>query len=137
MKGLDTKWILIGAATNVSLFVGLKFALNAWLGGTNILMNVLTSGAAVLMSYPLGGALIGYFSPGETIKEAGWAAGISLTLAWTLRATLAGQLPGVAAVAFEIVLAWALAVLGAKIGERIQGDTPEKQAALALESDDT
>ncbi len=135
MSKLDTKWVLIGTATTVALFAGLKVALNVGLGSSGLFMYVVTSAAAVLLSYPLGGALIGYFSPGETIKEAGWAAAASLLITWAVRALLAGEFPGLAALVFEGVLAWALAILGAKIGERLQGETPEKLEALALEED--
>lgn len=135
MSTLDTRWVLIGTATIVALFAALKVALNFSLGASGLIMHVVTSAAAVLLSYPLGGALIGYFSPGETIKEAGWAAAASLAITWVARALLSGSLPGLAALVFEVVLAWALAILGAKIGERVQGETPEKLEALALEDE--
>ncbi len=135
MSRLDMKWVLIGAATNVGLFALLKIALNAGIGSRGLFLYVVTSAAAVLLSYPLGGALIGYFSPGETIKEAGWAAAASLLVTWAVRSLLAGEPPGIAALAFEGALAWVLAVLGAKIGERVQGETPEKLEALALEDE--
>jgi len=85
-----------------------------------------------------GGLLVGWASPGETIREPAIGAAIAVVFNvanWVLRAGDQGE--GITAgffigVAITIAVGYGLALLGAKLGERIQGDTTDKMRERGL-----
>jgi len=136
-QAISYKWILIGAVTIGALNL-LMQALLADPVRTKLLLAVpgtagvlLFVGIIAFVSFFVGGALIGLFSPGETVREPAFAAllaaglncvenfrnvdGQNLTvLNWLIGSVL------VLAIGFFMALG------GAWVGEKLQGDTEEK-----------
>lgn len=131
---LSVKWIIIGAS-----IIG---ALN-WVLRTSLVEPVLlplmgsvgaTAGALLFVllvgfgSFFCGGAAVAYASPGDTIKEPAIAATLAVALNSVHYAVTAQDFSPLG-VAIAISLAYGFALAGAKVGERLQGDTTDKMRA--------
>lgn len=134
---ISYKWVLIGAgiifAQNIlaqALFadpVKTKL-LTAFPGLTGVLLFV---GIIAFVSFFIGGALIGVFSPGETIKEPAYAALIAAGLNCVenfrnvdgKNLTVLGWFIGSAII---LGVGFVMALGGAWVGEKLQGDTEQK-----------
>ncbi len=85
-----------------------------------------------LGSYPFGGMLVGWMSPGETIKEPAFAALIAIGFNAVTSYLQMSQNPGfqvggwAVGVAIAASAGFVLALGGAWVGERLQGETTEK-----------
>lgn len=129
---LSVKWTIIGAAIIIALNQILTLllepatreALVASMGDTGgLLMLALI---VAVGSYFVGGIIIGYASPGTTLMEPAIASAIAIlfnVVIWWLRS---GELVNVIGVMVMIALGFALGLAGAKVGERLQGDTTDK-----------
>jgi len=136
-RPLSYKWILFGAG----VIVGLNYLVRALLAdpvrgqliesfdGTMGLY--VYAGVVAFVSFFVGGAVVGYWSPGETVKEPALASAVAVTLNaidnfrnvdgkaftvtdWLLGTTIVGFV--------GLVMAFA----GAWVGEKAQGDTDQK-----------
>lgn len=131
------KWVLIGAGVIVAQNVLMKALLadpvktqliSAFPGLTGVLLFI---GIIAFVSFFVGGALIGFFSPGETLKEPAIAAAIAAGLnsvenfrnvdgkTFTVLDWLIGT-------AIILGVGFVMAFGGAWVGEKLQGDTAEK-----------
>ena len=73
-----------------------------------------------------GGLLIAYFSPGNTIKEPAIAATVAILFNQIYTHTREGAVVNVTGIVISVVLAYAFALAGAKLGEKLQGETTDK-----------
>ena len=133
---LNIKWIIIGAAVicglNQLLSIGLVNTLYLPLvdsmGGTPA--RVIYLSTVLLGSFFVGGLLVGWMSPGETLTEPAIASVIAVVANPLLRLAFYGEsgldLGGLIGLAIASGLGFGLGLLGAKVGERIQGDTTDK-----------
>jgi hypothetical protein len=130
---LALKWILIGAVVQGSLCWLLREMLVQ-----PVLLPLMESMGAVggLLTYAVlvafgaffgGGLVVAYFSPGDTIKEPAIAATLAISFNEILRLTWdeAAQF-SLLGTGIAVALAYAFALAGAKLGEKLQGDTTDK-----------
>lgn len=143
-RTISYKWVLIGAgiifAQNLLMRALLADPVKTQLitsfpGLTGVLIFI---GIIAFVSFFVGGAMIGVFSPGETIKEPGIAAAIAAGLnalenfrnvdgkSFTVLDWLIGSL-------LILGIGFVMAVGGAWVGEKLQGDTAEKHKEAAEE----
>lgn len=134
-RPLDIKWILIGFAIQGGL---------SWLL-TNLLLEPLaaplmesmgpTAGVLAFVAIVAfgaffgGGALVAYFSPGDTTKEPAIAAILAIVFNAIINLAQADfqiDAGGLFGIAIAAGIAFAFALAGAKVGERMQGDTTDK-----------
>jgi len=134
---ISYKWVLIGAGTifGLNLLMRALFAdpvktslITSFSGMTGVFLYI---GIIAFVSFFIGGALIGYFSPGETIKEPAIAAAIAAGLntlenfrnvdgkTLTVGDWLLGSL-------IILAVGFVMALAGSWLGEKIQGQTREK-----------
>lgn len=114
------KWTIIGAA----IIIGINWMLVAALQG------VIASAWAMLAvvavgSFFVGGLIIGWASPGETLKEPAVAATLAIVFNLAMHIGTGGS-AGVVDVVVTIALGYGLGLAGAKVGEKLQGDTTDK-----------
>ena len=134
---LSYKWIMIGGAIIFHLNLLMR-ALLADPVQTKLLAAVpglggilLFTGIVAFVSFFVGGGIIGYYSPGETIKEPAIAAMIAAELNCIenfhnvdgVKFTVTGWMIGSA---ISIGLGFVMALGGAWVGEKIQGPTRVK-----------
>lgn len=136
-QAISYKWVLIGAIT----IGGLNLLMQALLADpvkTKLLLAVpgtagvlLFVGIIAFVSFFVGGALIGLFSPGETVREPAYAAALAAALncAENFR-NVDGQnltvLNWLIGSSLVLGVGFLMALGGAWVGEKIQGDTEEK-----------
>ena len=128
---LSVKWIIVGASV-----IG---ALN-WVLRTLLLEPVLlplvaalgvTAGALVFVlivdfgSFFLGAAGVAYASPGNTLKEPAISATMAVAVNALHYAVVSDDFSPLG-IAIAVVIAYGFALVGAQVGERIQGDTTDK-----------
>ncbi|MBI3326992.1 MAG: hypothetical protein HYZ81_09865 [Nitrospinae bacterium] len=106
-QGFHWNWIVTGVLVMTGIYLisrlFLPFSFLSWI--------------AFCVAYALGGALIGYFSPGLTFLEPAIAALISVALV-NLYLLFSGL--GVLILLFKLVIGFALALAGAFFGEKLQ-----------------
>jgi hypothetical protein len=135
---ISYKWVLIGAGIIFALDLLMRALLadpvktqliTSFPGLTGVLLFV---GIIAFVAFFIGGAMIGIFSPGETIKEPAIAAAIAAGLN-TLEnfrnvdgknITVLDWLIGSAII---LAIGFVMALGGAWVGEKIQGNTAQKQ----------
>ena len=120
------RWVL----ASMTVFLGIELVLGGWIGGaltgrfTSLNLQFMLQGLLNLVSFFIGGVLIGFFSPGLRVHEPAIGAFLSVALVLSLslftpysfiRFSLSKMLIG-GAVAF-----W-LALVGARLGERAAGN---------------
>jgi hypothetical protein len=137
-RGISYKWVLIGAV----VIVGLNLMMQALLADpvrTQLLLSVPGTGGVLLfvgiiafVAFFIGGALIGFFSPGETVREPAIAAALAAGFnaienfrnvdgkSFTVAQWLIGS-------ALVLVVGFLMALGGGWLGEKIQGQTIEKK----------
>lgn len=129
---LSVKWVIIGAAIIIALNQILTMLLEPATREFLVASMGETGGLLVLAlivavgSYFVGGVIVGYASPGTTLMEPAIASAIAIlfnVVAWWLRS---GELVNVVGVAATIVIGFVLGLAGAKVGERLQGETTDK-----------
>lgn len=137
-RALSYKWILIGAGMifGLNLLIRMLTAdpvrtqlITSFSGITGVFVYV---AIIAFVSFFIGGAMIGWFSPGETVKEPAFAALIAAGLntienfrnvdGKTL--TVSDWLIGSVII---LAVGFGMALGGAWVGEKIQGDTAEKK----------
>lgn len=129
---VSIKWVLIGAAIIIGLNRVLYEALKDF-AYTPLIESMGPIGALAVFtvivslgSFFVGGLIIGWASPGVTLKEPAMAATIAVAVNLVIATATEGAFPNVIGAAIMIGLAYALGLAGAKLGERIQGETTEK-----------
>lgn len=134
-QSLDFKWILIGFAIQA----GLTWLLTAMLVEPVMIpmMKAMGTTAGPLAFVALvafgaffgGGLIVAYFSPGDTVKEPAISALLAITFNAVVNLTTTDA-PFSGGVLIGLVItgavAFAFAMLGAKVGEKLQGDTTDK-----------
>jgi hypothetical protein len=130
-SSLSLKWILIGFGVQGGLTWLLPALLLEPLGSPLVaalgeLWATLTFVAIVAFGAFFGGGLVvAYFRPGDTIKEPAIAA--TLAIAFNQIYSLSQGAPfSPIGVAIAVLLGYAFALAGAKVGEMLQGDTTDK-----------
>lgn len=129
---VNIKWVLIGAAVIIGLNRLLFEAFNDFayaplsesmgpVGAVAVVTIVVSLG-----SFFVGGLLIGWASPGETLKEPATAATVAVVLNFVIVRLQYGEFPNPIGAALMVFFAYALGLAGAKVGERIQGETTQK-----------
>lgn len=134
-RPLDIKWILIGFA----ILGGLSWLL------TNLLAEPLVppliealgvtggwlsfAGIVAFGAFFGGAVIVAYFSPGDTIKEPAIAALLAIgfnAVMNLMRADVQLDVGGIVGIPISAAVAFGFAMLGAKVGEKLQGDTTDK-----------
>lgn len=136
-RPLSYKWILLGAGLIFGLNITMRLLLadpvrtsliTSFSGVTGVFVFI---AIVAFFSFFVGGALIGYFSPGETIKEPAIAAVIAISLngldtfrdvngtSFTVTNWFVGT-------TIMVAIGFVMALGGAWLGEKIQGPTHEK-----------
>lgn len=125
-------WVAIGSAIIVSLNVALlavfrdvlfaQMAENVGPGKAEVFAVIIIA----LGSFFVGGLVIGWLSPGETIKEPALAAIVAVTINIAKNAAWNPETFSVIQSAISMLIGFGFALAGAWVGERIQGDTTQK-----------
>lgn len=125
-------WVAIGAAIIVALNVALLAVFR------DVLFAQMAESVgepkaevfAVIMialgSFFVGGLVIGWLSPGETIKEPALAAVIAVGINVAKNAAWHPETFSILQSAISMLIGFGFALAGAWVGERIQGDTTHK-----------
>ena len=128
---LSLKWILIGFAVQGGLTWLLPAMLLEPLGPPlvsalgELWANIAFVAIVAFGAFFGGGLLVAYFSPGDTIKEPAIAA--TLAIAFNQVYNLSQGAPfSLLGIAIAAALGYGFALAGAKLGERLQGDTTDK-----------
>ena len=127
-------WIVVGAV----IIAALDIMMRSWLVTTDFALSLseiaggkwMIFGIGAVVSYFGGGVVIGRLSPGETIREPAFAAVLAVLCVLALQYTAFPDAPWTGGVFLEragiALLSFGLALLGAKTGERLQGETTDK-----------
>lgn len=128
---LSIKWILIGFAVQGGLTWLLPAMLLEPLGPPlmsalgELWANIAFVAIVAFVAFFGGGLLVAWFSPGDTIKEPALAA--TLAIAFNQIYNLSQGAPFSAlGIAIAALLGYSFALAGAKVGEKLQGDTMDK-----------
>jgi len=128
---LSIKWILIGFAVQGGLTWLLPAMLLEPLGPPLVSAlgelgaNVAFVAIVAFVAFFGGGLVVAWFSPGDTIKEPALAA--TLAIAFNHIYNLSQGAPFSAlGIVIAVVLGYGFALAGAKVGEKLQGDTIDK-----------
>ena len=132
---LDIKWILIGFAIQGGLNWLLANLLVEPLGlplveAVGLVGGSLLFAAIVAFCAFFGGGVLGaYFSPGDTIREPAIAAILAIAFNAIINLSQAGfavDAGSMLGLLIAAAVAFGFALAGAKVGERLQGDTTDK-----------
>jgi hypothetical protein len=127
---LSVKWVIIGTA----IMGGLSWLLPLALAEPLLPPLVESMGTAGWFVFALivavgaffgGSLLVAYFSPGTTIREPAIASTIAVAINQLYWLRQGGDLDPLG-IAISIAMNYAFAFLGAKVGEKLQGDTTDK-----------
>jgi hypothetical protein len=128
---LSLKWILIGFGVQGGLTWLLPAMLLEPLGAPlvsalgELWANIAFVAIVAFGAFFGGGLVVAYFSPGDTIKEPAISA--TLAIAFNQLYNLSQGAPfSLLGIVIAVALGYAFAMAGAKVGERLQGDTTDK-----------
>ena len=118
------KWVIIGVVVGI-VIIGGSFAIVAPTFHSSAIQSLV-----VLVGFVVTGAIVGYFSPGVTIKEA-FFAGLILMFAFALAfgATSLGAGQSKQLIYLLLIFSGLLAQAGAWMGEKLQGTLEEDDKA--------
>ena len=126
VRPFSWKWVLISMA----VFVAVELILGGFFGHvllgryTSISLRFMLQGLLHVVSFFVGGLIVGFFSPGVRIQEP--ATGAFLSVALMLSMSLFTPYSFIRFSLFKMLLggavAFALALAGAKLGERLSGN---------------
>lgn len=134
-RPLDIKWIVIGFAIQAGLTWLLTTLLLEPVAGPLVESMGATAGVLTFVAIVAfgaffgGGALVAYFSPGDTTKEPAIAAILAIVFNAVYNLSQSGfqiDAQGLVGYAIAGAVAFGLALAGAKVGEKLQGDTTDK-----------
>jgi hypothetical protein len=134
VRTVSFKWILIGAGAIVGVHFLMHPALALPLGGflletvglSRTVAIYAYQGILAVVAYLVGGFLVGWLSPGETLKEPAVAGVIAAVVINGVEYAIWPEEFGVIAALFGVVVGFGTALAGAWVGEKVQGDTTEK-----------
>lgn len=129
----SVKWVIIGTA----IMGGLSWLLPLFLAEPLLPPLVENLGTAGWFVFALivavgaffgGSLLVAYFSPGTTVREPAIASTIAVVINQLFWLRQGGNLDtaGVVGLVISIAMNYAFAFLGAKVGEKLQGETTDK-----------
>lgn len=128
---LSIKWIMIGFGVQGGLTWLLPAMLLEPLGPPllgalgELWANIVFVAIVAFGAFFGGGLLVAYFSPGDTVKEPAIAA--TLAIAFNQIYNLSQGAPfSLLGVVIAAALGYGFALAGAKVGEKLQGDTTDK-----------
>jgi hypothetical protein len=123
---ISGKWVVIGAVIIIALNqveshlliepLGIPLMTSMGLIGGLLVFALIIS----ILSFFVGGVLIGRMSPGVTTKEAGYASLIAIALNVVVNAVQTGHVPNFIGIAIVAGIGYGLGVLGGKVGEAWQ-----------------
>ncbi|HEV8321227.1 MAG TPA: hypothetical protein VG389_06390 [Myxococcota bacterium] len=119
---LHAGWIALGAAVMVALAAGVNAAIWAAAGGLGADVSRRYAGAYLVgmgLAFVTGGAIVGWWSPGNTVKEAAVSGAIAVG-AMSAAALVAGRGAGMGAVLMAGAAGFLLALVGGWLGEWLQ-----------------
>jgi hypothetical protein len=127
---LSIKWILIGFAVQGGLtwvVPALLEPLGPPLVGAmgELWANLVFVAIVAFVAFFGGGLLVAWFSPGSTIKEPAIAATLAIAFNQIYNLSQGASFSALG-IAIAVLLGYGFALAGAKVGERLQGDTTEK-----------
>lgn len=133
-QGLSLQWIAISVVAIVFLnrviatliTPSIAPSLVESMGAAGVYLLV---GLVAFVSFFVGGLLCGYFSPGETVREPALAAVVAVVLnSLVIIGMAGGPLPASIYIGFGVTagVGFAMALAGAYVGEKLQGDTLDK-----------
>ncbi|MBT8491694.1 MAG: hypothetical protein KJO07_01430 [Deltaproteobacteria bacterium] len=142
-QALSIKWVIIGGSVTIVLNKLLVFALSGPIRESLIVGdNGVVTGLGAMFwvylaliavgSYFVGGVLIGYLSPGTTIKEPAAAAVCAVIVNSTIdylyqsRSEAFAMAPWLFGALVAVLLGLVLGLAGGWLGEKLQGDTLDK-----------
>lgn len=127
---LSIKWVIIGAA----IMGGLSWLLPLMLAEPLLPPLVESLGVAGWFVFALviavgaffgGSLLVAYYSPGTTIREPAIASTIAVAVNQIFWLRQGGELD-ILGIAISVGMNYGFAFLGAKVGEKLQGETTDK-----------
>lgn len=134
---LSYKWVIIGGGVILTLHFLMRLLFIGGVTGTLVATygpdtgSLIIAGVVAFVAYFIGGAIIGAFSPGETVKEPALATAMTIVpnaMHSFLYHFEFGQPVGrlLLGLVITLVIGILMAVAGAWLGEKLQGRTVEK-----------
>lgn len=129
---LSIKWIIIGFGVQGGLSWLLPALLMEPLGPMlleplgMLWANVVFALLVAFGAFFGGGLLVAFFSSGNTIREPAIAATLAIGVNQAYYLSHEGAQLSVLGIVIAVVMAYAFSFAGAKLGERLQGDTTDK-----------
>jgi hypothetical protein len=136
MQDLEWKWVIIGAVIIIALNQATSFLLAEPVAVPLVLELGMLGGLLVfalligLLSYFVGGVIVGRMSPGETVREPAVASLFAVGLNLVLNIAINGQVPSVLGIAIAAGLGFGLGLAGGKVGEAWQARSVPAQPAV-------
>ncbi len=127
VRGMQWRWVAIGVIVGVVLNSVGVFAVSPLLN-----YNLNAIGLSFLLTFVVAGFIVGFFSPGVTIKEAALAGVFTVIVDWVLVFIGLGIPVSKPSMLFAMTSGFFLSLLGAWFGERLQASM-QKQKELARE----
>jgi hypothetical protein len=124
-RPFSARWMLISVVDFVGVELVLGHFVGGWLGGyMSLSLRFLLQGTLNLASYFIGGLVIGAISPGVRIEEpaVGALLAVGLMLSMSLFTPYAFIQFSLTKLVVGGAIAFALALTGAKLGERVMGN---------------
>jgi len=122
---LHATWIALAAGTMIALSLGVHLAVLRAAGGVGPATARAWAGPYLLglcLAFLTGGGIVGWFSPGNTFKEAAASGGAAVTLLAAV-SLVAGRGRGIEAILLAAFAGLVLALIGGWLGEWLKGKT--------------
>ncbi|MBW1810950.1 MAG: hypothetical protein JRJ19_16865 [Deltaproteobacteria bacterium] len=127
MQNLNWKWVGIGAV----IIIGLNQLWGRLLAeplGFPLMMNLGIYGGLIafalivaLLSFFVGGIVVGRLSEGESVREAAFASIAAIVVGVVINVVQTGRFPGVLSIVIAAALGYGLGFAGAKVGQKMRG----------------
>ncbi len=116
-------WIALGAATAIALAAAAHGAIQYAAGAAGPAVSRSYAGAYLVglcLAFLAGGGIVGWFSPGNTFKEAAAAGGLGVAVLAAV-SLVAGRGRGLEAIALAAFAGLVLSLIGGWLGEWLKG----------------
>jgi hypothetical protein len=127
MQNLNWKWVGIGAVIIIGLNqlwvrlliepLGFPLMMNMGLYGGLIAFALIVA----LLSFFVGGIVVGRLSEGESVREAAFASIAAIIVNVVITVVQTGRLPGVLGIVIAAAMGYGLGFAGAKVGQKMRG----------------